>query len=82
MGDFVRHAETAIGGIAQIDPNLPVSSHWMIYFAVADTAAAVATITEAGGGVLKGPMDTPYGPMAVCRDPQGAVFAVIRLPLT
>ena len=74
--------ETAIGGIAQIAPNQPAPSHWMTYFAVADTSQAVTAVAEAGGSVVAGPMSTPYGPMAICRDPQGAMFSVIRLPLT
>lgn len=54
--------------------------HWMVYFAVDDVAAAVTTIDEAGGRVMHGPFDTPYGRMAVAMDPFGAAFTVIQLP--
>nr|WP_262928331.1 VOC family protein [Streptomyces xanthii] len=46
------------------------------HFACADTAAACAEAVRLGGRVRTGPHDSPYGPLAVLRDDQGAVFAV------
>jgi predicted enzyme related to lactoylglutathione lyase len=59
-----------------------VPSHWHVYFAVADAAAAAARITELGGSVLVAPFDTPIGRMAVAADPQGAVFSLFQAPAT
>lgn len=53
--------------------------YWMVYFAVEDTDAAIAKAQELGGSFLNGPIDTPYGPMAVLADPNGAVFSVVKL---
>jgi uncharacterized protein len=33
---------------------------------------------ELGGELMREPQDSPYGRSATLRDPQGAVFAVIR----
>lgn len=56
-------------------------SHWAIYFATDDVAAAAETAKSLGGNVITGPFDTSVGPMAVIQDPQGAVFSVIQ-PMT
>ncbi len=56
-----------------------VPSHWLVYFAVDDTDAAVAKTQELGGSVRTAPMDIPIGRFAVLGDPQGATFAVIRM---
>lgn len=54
-------------------------SHWMVYFAVADTDDTVARATELGGAVSVPPNDIPQGRFAVLNDPQGATFTVIAL---
>lgn len=62
-------------------PPMPdVPNHWHVYFAVADADAAAAKTTELGGSVLVEPFDSPVGRMAVLRDPQGAMFSIIKLP--
>ncbi|MBV1850351.1 VOC family protein [Catellatospora tritici] len=53
--------------------------HWMVYFHVADTDAAAQRVRELGGTVCVPPTDIPPGRFAVCEDPQGGVFAVIRV---
>jgi predicted enzyme related to lactoylglutathione lyase len=53
---------------------------WMTFFAVDDVETALARVTTGGGSVLSGPRRSPYGRMAVCADPHGARFTVIRLP--
>ncbi len=55
---------------------VPVS-FWMTYFAVADVDAAVERATGAGGTVLHGPEDTPFGRLATLADPEGAVFSLV-----
>lgn len=67
-----------LGGIGGLDDSPPgAPPHWMIYFMVADTDVAVAAATERGAMVLAGPLDTPYGRMAMITDPQGATFAIM-----
>lgn len=67
-----------IGGMMGAPEGTP--SHWLAYFGVAETAAAVAAAEQGGGAVVAPPFDTPYGPMAVLADPGGAVFAVVQMP--
>jgi len=53
-------------------------SYWSIYFAVDDCDAVVKQATSLGGEVVVPPMDTGMGRMAALKDPQGAVFQVIK----
>ncbi|MFS0735188.1 VOC family protein [Microbacterium sp. 1P10UB] len=48
---------------------------WNTYIACDDVDSTAAAVTEAGGTVLSPPADAgPGGRLAVCADPQGAVF--------
>jgi uncharacterized protein len=47
---------------------------------VADTDAAAAAVTAAGGQVLEPPRDSPYGRIAMVIDDQGAAFSLLSLP--
>jgi predicted enzyme related to lactoylglutathione lyase len=70
-----------IGGLSNIAGRVPaeVPAHWLVYFAVDDADAAVATTKERGGDVFVGPMDVvEVGRLAVLKDPWGAIFAVIQ----
>ena len=52
---------------------------WLPYFAVEDADAAAAKAASLGGTVLKEPADIPgVGRFAMIRDPQGAMFYVMR----
>jgi predicted enzyme related to lactoylglutathione lyase len=63
------------GGIRQpMPPGAP--PFWLVYFAVGDIDAAVATVTELGGAVLGEPTDIGIARIAVVTDPQGGVFAL------
>ena len=53
---------------------------WSIYFGRADTDASVAKTTELGGSLVQPAEDTPYGRLAVCADPTGAVFKLVAGP--
>ncbi|MCP2260927.1 hypothetical protein LX15_004647 [Streptoalloteichus tenebrarius] len=77
-----RAGDREVGGIMTMDTSWPaqMSSHWQVYFAVPDTDAAVRVVDEHGGGTVVGPQDSPYGRMAVVRDPQGALFSLISAP--
>ena len=64
-----------MGGMMGAPPGTP--SHWLAYFAVADTDAAVSAVGDGDGRVLMSPEDTPWGRVAVVTDPFGAVFGLI-----
>jgi hypothetical protein len=73
-----------VGGMMDISGMLPaeVPAHWLVYFGVADTDAAVEKVKAAGGDVRFGPVDIPAGRFAVVTEPNAdpGVFAVIQLP--
>ena len=50
---------------------------WTLYFAVTDTDASAAQVTELGGTVVSPPTDTPFGRMAIAAGPFGEVFALM-----
>ena len=66
--------DTMLAGVMDATGFLPdgVPAHWSVYFAVADTDATVAKLTELGGSVEQPAEDTPYGRIAVVADPMGA----------
>ena len=70
-----------VGGIMQMGDHYPAATppHWMAYFAVADTDAAVHRATDLGGRVIAPAFDSPHGRIAVLGDSTGAVFSVITL---
>ena len=58
----------------------PVPPHWGIYFAVEDTDAAFAKATSLGATAIVPPMEIEkVGRFATIKDPQGAVFSIIKL---
>jgi predicted enzyme related to lactoylglutathione lyase len=84
-GDAFQYATmeldgNTVGGIGRLPDDVPaqVPPHWRVYFAVEDTDAAVARVTELGGSVTRPPNDSPYGRLADVADPQGAMFSVIK----
>jgi predicted enzyme related to lactoylglutathione lyase len=79
----IRVGDRAVGGRLRVGRDDPsgVRPHWMTYFAVADADAAAAAVGATGGTVLREPVDSPHGRLAVVADPWGAAFTVIRLPM-
>jgi len=71
-----------VGGIGEYPDGTPAEmpAAWAAYFAVTDTDAAVAKVTELGGRVVGPPRDTPFGRIAVVADHDGAVFSLITPP--
>ena len=72
---------TAVGGMITMDraafDDMP--SQWMSYFAVDDCDAKAAAAKTLGAIVLSAPTDIPdIGRFAVIRDPQGAMFCIIK----
>lgn len=83
MGAYTEwqvHGRT-VGGMMQKPPMLPaeVPPFWAVYFAVADTDAAVARVADLGGSVVMPPTDIEPGRFATVTDPFGAAFSVIAL---
>lgn len=75
------NGDKAIGGMIQIQPDWgPMPPNWMPYFQVTDCDAIAKRATERGGSLMRPPMDIPnVGRFSIMKDPQGAVFAVIKL---
>lgn len=65
-----------LGGMMNRDDDMPPPM-WMHYVRVADLDAAVEAVEANGGTVWHGPMEVPDGDVvALCRDPQQALFAL------
>jgi predicted enzyme related to lactoylglutathione lyase len=70
-----------ICGILQMDENWEgIPPHWMGYFTVDDTDAALDRVVAAGGEVKAPAFDMPYGRMAVIADPFGAIVSIVKPP--
>jgi uncharacterized protein len=69
----------SVAGLLPRPPAMPkeIPPYWDVYFGVADTATAAATITRLGGTMLMPPTDIGHGHIAVFTDPAGAVFTVM-----
>jgi uncharacterized protein len=70
----------SVAGMMQIQKEWgPVPPHWDVYFGVEDTDATVERVKSLGGEVLVPAMDIPnVGRFAGLKDPQGAMFYVIK----
>ena len=70
-----------VGGMLHMGPQIPaeVPAHWLVYFAVDDTDAAIEKVTELGGTVMVPAFDIDAGRFAVVADTAGAHFAIITL---
>jgi predicted enzyme related to lactoylglutathione lyase len=82
-GDFyteIGNAGRSIGGLMGIRPDMgAVPPNWGIYFLVGDIHAAVARAGELGGSITCPVTEIPnVGPFAMVRDPQGAMFSLIK----
>ena len=75
---ILQLGETRIAGLMGL-PDQSLPPHWKPYVAVEDPDGTTAKAKELGGAALMEPMDVPQvGRIAVLRDPQGAVFGVIK----
>lgn len=64
------------GGMMNKPPEMPMGA-WNVYARVTDVDEAASRVSAGGGTVLHGPMEVPGGDrVAVCQDPQGAVFSI------
>lgn len=75
-------ADGPAGGMMPMPPGAG-PSHWLIYWAVADTRASHAKAESLGAKAMVPPMDIPgMGTFSVLQDPQGAFFALVTfLPM-
>lgn len=83
MGTYQLFAagDGPIGGMMTKTDAVPTPA-WLFYFNVPDIDAASARVTTGGGHVLSGPMEVPGGAWIIqCRDPQGAMFALLQPPV-
>ena len=73
---FAANGET-LGGMMS-DPDAAAAPYWLYYFTVAGIDAAKDRVEAAGGSVDYGPEEVPGGMWILhCRDPQGALFALV-----
>jgi predicted enzyme related to lactoylglutathione lyase len=83
MGGFPYHmimlGDRPTAGIMTMDDNWPeeIPAHWMTYFRVPDTDAAVTRVAELGGVVSVPAFDTTQGKVAVINDPNGGTFSIV-----
>ncbi len=75
-----KNAGTDFGGILRMTEEWgDVPPHWSVYWQVSDCNSSAAKIKELGGTICRGPWDIPgVGRLAVCSDPQGAMFYLIQ----
>ena len=81
MGAYLMYKrageKNALGGIYTKPPEMTAPPAWLCYVSVKNADATAKLVKDAGGGLMREPMDVPGGGrIAVCVDPQGAVFAV------
>lgn len=67
-----------VTGVFDAAEHLPdsVPSHWQLYLGVPDVHAAVTTVTELGGTVVREPWTAEFGTFALVTDPTGALFVL------
>jgi uncharacterized protein len=70
--------EAPLGGMGGMMGAEGAPAHWIVYFRVADTDAAVTAAEGNGGTVIAPAFDTTYGRMAGITDPAGAMFWVVQ----
>jgi predicted enzyme related to lactoylglutathione lyase len=76
-----NNAGTDIGGMYRLTPQMEgVPPHWLPYIQVEDCDAITSKAKSLGGSAVLPPTDIPgTGRFAYLKDPQGAMFAVIKL---
>lgn len=68
-----------IAGLMSPAPGMEGNIGWATYFHASDPDAKAAAVKSAGGTIHFGPVDIPgIGRFAVCADPQGIVFNIMR----
>ncbi|MFY1699836.1 MULTISPECIES: VOC family protein [unclassified Solwaraspora] len=73
--------DVAVAGVLALDnewPNL-IPAKWITYFAVACLPQALTQVCALGGTPTVGPVDSPYGPLHLVKDPGGHTLCLIQL---
>ncbi|MEN0064261.1 MAG: VOC family protein [Myxococcota bacterium] len=79
MHYYTLHDDSPRYGVLQMTEAWEgIPPHWMTYFSVEDVPASAEVVKANGGKVHHGPFDTAQGPIAVCSDPTGAMFTIIK----
>jgi uncharacterized protein len=78
--EFQLEGQSVAGGMEMM-PMVPaeVPSYWMVYFTVDDVDRSFENATRVGGQELMAAQDFPGGRFAIVRDPQGAVFGLLKM---
>jgi predicted enzyme related to lactoylglutathione lyase len=77
MYDMFGYGGAPQGAVYTKPPDMPGPPAWVYYVRVEDLDGKVEKVKEHGGQVIHGPMEVPGGDrIAICTDPQGAVFAM------
>jgi predicted enzyme related to lactoylglutathione lyase len=85
VNEYTEFSVDGMPGAGMMDsklygPNNQGPPNWMPYFQVSDADATANKAKELGGQAIVPPTDIPnVGRFSVLQDPQGAVFAVIRM---
>jgi uncharacterized protein len=85
MNAYTEFSANGMPGAGMMDtkvygPNVNVPPNWMPYFRVTDVDASANKAKELGGSLRVPPTDIPnVGRFSVVQDPQGAVFAIIKM---
>jgi uncharacterized protein len=76
---MMQRGEAMLCGILQMDHHWEgIPPHWMGYFQVDNTDAAIERAVAAGGKLHVPTFDMQYGRMAVLADPAGATFSIVQ----
>jgi predicted enzyme related to lactoylglutathione lyase len=77
----MQRGEEMLFGVMQMDDSWgDLPPHWLGYFAVDNTDAALERVIAAGGSVPVPAFDTPFGRIAVILDPYGAAISILQPP--
>lgn len=80
---IMQRGEAMFHGVLQMDAQWEgIPPHWMGYFQVDNTDAAIERAVAAGGKLAVPAFDMEYGRMAVISDPAGAVFSIVQPPVS
>ena len=77
--ETIRFNGKSIANAVEIAEDSKKRSQWLGYISIDDVDSAMIAVNEHGGRVHMAPKEVPHrGRVAVCFDPQGAVFALVR----
>jgi uncharacterized protein len=78
---FGTDPKEAFGGMSNYATAMKTTPHWLHYVTVPNTDEAAKKVGQGKGTVMNGPMEVPGGGrIAVCLDPQGAIFGLFSPP--